>query len=474
MYGNVIDENIAITAEFIDFLHANNLYINLKNGDYGPDFPSRSSRLMLKELVEPLVDMYNNGILHLPSYTNTLGVKNISRIKVNAKRLGIYYKPAHELHLIWKDFVVDKRKATSIENWGYDNPSKSPIIKDKIRAVLTLRYGGIGNAVAEFRLKQIQTMLEKYGVTHNWAHSLLREQLKVKWLLTTGCDHNFKNPKVRAQIVQTWVCNYGVTNPMKCPDIVAKGIKTMWDRYQSKRFTGSETYKEARRSVNIRYDPLLSAVETPESDPDRTQKLLDALSSYSYSYKLSINARYNLFDFSVTSLPELELRKFVSNVLEDSDYDSIVYNATKAHGIRWSSYVDVYKCPPNDFPHRKTMELDILIKVNENYSVAIEMNGVSYHSIQGGVRPIHPEYHIVKRLLCQRNGIRLIGVMNFDFYDKDYRKRLGDLIKQCVDNPWSDEKLDMMRNCHREQYEVHTHQYKSANIQTMVILKLNS
>lgn len=81
MYGNVIDENIEISVEFIEFLHANNLYINLKNGDYGPDFPPRSSRLMMKELVKPLVDMYNNGILHLPTYTKTLGVKNIKLIK---------------------------------------------------------------------------------------------------------------------------------------------------------------------------------------------------------------------------------------------------------------------------------------------------------------------------------------------------------------------------------------------------------
>lgn len=460
MYGNVIDENIDITAEFIEFLHQNDFTINLKTGDYGDVTIPRSSRLMLKELVEPLVEMYNNGILHLPTYTKTLGVKNIKLIKNNAIRLGIPYKTNNELWDVWRDFVTAKRKATSIENWGYDNPSKSPIIKDKIRTILTLRYGGIGNAVAEFRLKQIQTMLEKYGVAHNWAHGILREALKMKWLLTTGYDHNFKNPKVRAQIIQTWVNNYGITNPMKCPDIVAKVDTTMWNRYKSKRFTGSEAYKEARRSVNTRYDRLLSAIETPEGDPERTQKLLDALSNYSYSYKLSINAQHKLFDFSVTSLPELELREFVSKVLEDSEYDSIVYNATKAHGIRWSSYVDVYKHPPNDFPHRKTMELDILIKVNENYSVAIEMNGVSYHSIQGGARPIHPEYHIVKRLLCQRNGIRLIGVMNFDFYNKEYRKQLGSLIKQCVDNPWSDEKHDMMRNCYREQYEVHTHQYK--------------
>lgn len=47
MYGNVIDEGIEITAEFIEFLHANNLFINLKTGDYGPNFPPRSSRLML-------------------------------------------------------------------------------------------------------------------------------------------------------------------------------------------------------------------------------------------------------------------------------------------------------------------------------------------------------------------------------------------------------------------------------------------
>ena len=167
MYGNVIDENIGITAEFIEFLHSNNLHINLKNGDYGPGFPPRSSRLMIKELVEPLIVMYNNGILHLPCYTKTLGVKNICLIKHNAKRLDIHCKTAQELRIIWRDFILEKSKATSIKNWGYDNPSKSPIIKDKIRQVLTARYGGIGNAVESIRLKYIETMLERYSVTHN-------------------------------------------------------------------------------------------------------------------------------------------------------------------------------------------------------------------------------------------------------------------------------------------------------------------
>lgn len=167
MYGNVIDEDIDITAEFIEYLRSNNLILNLKTSDYGPIFPKKNNKLMIKELVEPLVLMFNNGILHLPSYTKTLGVKNICMIKHNAKRLGVEYKSAKELFYIWKDFVSDKRKATCIENWGYDNPSKSPIIKEKIRQILTVRYGGIGNAVESIRLKHIQTMLELYGVTHN-------------------------------------------------------------------------------------------------------------------------------------------------------------------------------------------------------------------------------------------------------------------------------------------------------------------
>ena len=460
MYGNVIDEDIEITAEFIEYLHSNDLFINLKTGDYGPDFPPRSSRLMLKELVEPLIVMYNDGILHLPTYTKTLGVKNICMIKHNAKRLGVGCKSAKELFYIWKDFVSDKRKATCIENWGYDNPSKSPIIKDKIRHVLTARYGGIGNAVAAFRVKQIQTMLERYGVTHNWANGLLREQLKMKWLLTTGYDHNFKNPKVRAQIIQTWICNYGVTNPMKCPEIAAKAEATMIARYDAKRYSGSLLYKETRRNIDMRYDQLLSAIETPESDPDRTQKFLDALSNYSYGYRFTMNAQHNFYNPKTTSLPEIELRGFVSDILKDSDYINIEYNATDSHGIRWLSYVDVYHTPPSDFPHHRKMELDILIKVNDHYSVAVEMNGIHYHAIEGGEEPMHPEYHIVKRLLCQRNGIRLIGVMNFDFYNIEYRKRLGDFIKRCVDNPWSDDELGIMKNCYREQYEVCTHLYK--------------
>ena len=74
---------------------------------------------------------------------------------------------------------------------------------------------------------------------------------------------------------------------------------------------------------------------------------------------------------------------------------------------------------------------------------------------------MHPEYHIVKRLLCQRNGIKLIGVMNFEFYDKEYREFLRQLIKDSIKNPWNDEKLESMRKSYREQYEVSAHTYKA-------------
>lgn len=460
MNGNVIKENIELTADFINFLRDNQYVINLKTGDYGDIVIPRSSRLMLKELVAPIVRMYNNGTLHIPSFAKTLGVKDISLIKHNATRLGIHYKSNKELRSIWSEFETAKTKITSLKNWGYDNPAKAPAIKDKIRSVLTEKYGGIGNAVPLFRVKQTQTLLARYGVEHNWANGPLREALKEKWLRTNGYDHNFKNPAIRAKIVRTWVSNYGVTNPMQCPKIVAKGTETMIATYQAKRFIGSDAYKEQRRRIDIRYDKLLSAIELDKSDPTRTQKFVDALVNYSNTYKTSINAKYNFYKPQVTSLPELELRGFVDEILENSEYISVEYNATKSHGIRWESYVDVYKTPPTDFPHRRPMELDILVRVNDRYAVAIEMNGVRYHSISGGIRAMHPEYHIIKRLLCQRNGIRLIGVMNFDFYDGNYRKQLGDLIKHSVDNPWDDEKMDLMKRCVREQYEVHNHAYK--------------
>ena len=71
-------------------------------------------------------------------------------------------------------------------------------------------------------------------------------------------------------------------------------------------------------------------------------------------------------------------------------------------------------------------ELDIYLP---EYNIAIEFNGLWYHSIEAGCTK---EYHLQKSLLCRERGIRLIHI--YEFENLDEQKQLLKELILGVDN----------------------------------------
>lgn len=107
------------------------------------------------------------------------------------------------------EVVKERRKKTSIENWGVDNPSKSDIIKKRV----------------------IQTNKEKFGVEYPLQSKEIKDDLKNKFLEKWGVDNPSKLKIVREKAENTNLKKWGVKHAMQSDlikDKVKKGFLEKW------------------------------------------------------------------------------------------------------------------------------------------------------------------------------------------------------------------------------------------------------
>ena len=65
--------------------------------------------------------------------------------------------------------VVEKRKKTNLERYGYTNSSMNPEIKAKTQKTMNERFGGNAPACSKQVIEKIkQTNLERYGAEWQW------------------------------------------------------------------------------------------------------------------------------------------------------------------------------------------------------------------------------------------------------------------------------------------------------------------
>ena len=82
-------------------------------------------------------------------------------------------------------------------------------------------------------IKQLSesTMLEKYGVTHNWTHGEMRDKLESKWIEMYGVKNPLAAKEVRAKVKETMLEKYGVEYYTDSKDFKPKVKETMLERY---------------------------------------------------------------------------------------------------------------------------------------------------------------------------------------------------------------------------------------------------
>jgi len=314
-----------------------------------------------------------------------------------------------------KDCFVKKRKETSNENWGVDNPRKSKIINDKIQATIIEKYGEHYMNNEEIRNKFNNTMKKKYGV--NWAQ---------------------QNKEISSKSVETWSNNKNKEHIINKKNDILRN-KTEEEKLEinnKKLLTKIEKYGSIENYENVISDKIQNTLIKKElQNPNYKKDIADKRIN---SYKNTIiNKIKNGLEDNI---------KFISKELNKNGTDSILtFNCLKCNNyfninrqfffLRKNNKVNIcLKCNPI-LNGSSLSEKELLDFIIENYKgeiitntkliinpleldiylpdlkLAFEFNGLYWHSEEYKEK----NYHLDKTKKCLENGIQLFHIWEDDW-----------------------------------------------------------
>lgn len=156
----------------------------------------------------------------------------------------------------------EKKRATCIERYGSDNPSRVDEIKKKREATFMKKYG-VANPFQDAGVvkKSRETLLKKLGVDNPTKSPVVRAKVRETFMRNYGFDHWTKSPDMLDKVYafteemlekarETCLRRYGVDNPFKDAGINKKAKKSVMDRYGVENvFMLKEMQERARKSV---------------------------------------------------------------------------------------------------------------------------------------------------------------------------------------------------------------------------------
>lgn len=329
---------------------------------------------------------YTNDIKYIP-------ICNYTECNNNVKWQKSYYAEYCSTKCTSRS-TLEKRKKTCIEKYGFDNPSKSEIIKNKIK----------------------ETNLEKYGVDN---YSLTPEfslYIKEKWnenkedwleqrklnLEKYGYIYPFENNEILEKSKKTMYKKYGTCNPLQVPEINKKMKETNIKRYGTSSFLQKDISYEFldNRNNKMFFENLL-----------KNYSLKDLSTRFKISYSLLCQ---NLNKLGI------DIKKYYNNETE-------IYNYL-------NEQIDS-KIIRNDRKILNGKEIDIYIP---EYLLAIEHNGTYWHSDR---LISDKQYHLKKTLKCLENNIQLLHIFENEWKFK------RDILKSIINVKIKNTKKIYARNC---------------------------
>jgi len=300
----------------------------------------------------------------------------------------------------------NKNKSTCLKKYGVDNPQKNLQIQNKTRATNLERYGVEYTWMSEGVKDKIkQTNLERYGVEIPNRNEMVRDKIKQTNLERYGVENVFSNEAIKEKIKNTNIEKYGVLNPQQNENIQNKTRQTNLSRYGFVNPSMSISVKRKIKETNIERYSRIHPNQSHLSD-ETIKKLQDVewltdehhirgktLSQISKELNLPINAstlsRYfkknNIqVKYLYSSQPEQEIFDYIKSL------DLNMKILQRERGVLSDG-----------------TELDIYIPEKK---IAIEFNGLYWHSFDCQETPRERNRHKIKTDLCEELGIQLIQI----------------------------------------------------------------
>lgn len=262
--------------------------------------------------------------------------------------------------------------------------------------------------IDEVKKKRKESIKERFGVDNLYDAAGMKEKIS-SGINKFKKDNNVTNasqlPSIQEKIKSNNLKKYGVTHVMKLRKFSDKALNVKREKYNGK--TASESgirnrligihkgsYKNMMRVIEGKFEPLF----TEEDYVGRLWK------TYKFFCKMCNSSFEHTFNH-VTNIP----RCLVCNPLYSSKPEKELYDYL-VELLKDSSLVkrtDRELCAP--------YEVDILI---DSKKIAIEFNGIYYHSYDK-LETIHEKnYHLMKTEMCNEKHFHLIHIFENEWNEK--------------------------------------------------------
>jgi len=272
------------------------------------------------------------------------------------------------------------------EKYGVDNPFKSEAVQEKIKETLFDRYGVEDfNKIEGISKRKIdglkKTNLERYGVEDAaklyWSVEKRKETFNEKF----DGGHPLRDGEVMAKLKETNLKKYGVENTFQIEDIRKKRNSSV----------NEKTYKHLIELMDGKFEALFD------------QKDYHGRLGCEYEFKCC----KCLSNFKCT---------FSSSIITPRCYKCEPYNKSKAE----IEIADFLKEQNINFKNntRKIIspyELDFYISEKE---IAIEFNGLYWHSYDQKETKEEKNYHLMKTDSCREKNIHLLHIFESEWNEK--------------------------------------------------------
>ena len=323
--------------------------------------------------------------------------------------------------------IQNRIKSTNVKRYGVDRPAQNTEIKKKIfescKQTLISKYGVDSIAKADFiKEKKIKNCLEKYGVEFVTQLDSVKEKKKETCLKKYGVDHQSKNESVKRKIVES--------NKQTC--LKKYGVSTIFQTNELKEI-----------NYELSQDKLWKTIL---SWKDFVKPLFDRndLAGYNKEYLWKCSKCENEFNSTIHSTRIELFNQRIPRCLK-------CYPILSGTSKKEQELVDFCKSfYPNLIEHDRQLikpyELDIVIP---ELHLAIEFNGVYWHSIEAGTPP---GYHLMKTELCEAKNYRLIHIWE-DEWSESLKLKLKAVLEQ-KEEINSEKKLDHSWFKFNKEYEL--------------------
>lgn len=247
----------------------------------------------------------------------------------------------------------------------------------------------------------------KYGVENVQQISEVREKTKQTCKKRYGTEYSIASEKVRQKIVDRNIEKYGVAYPMQSEELKKHYTQAIIDKYGVDNIAKSELIQAKSRHTRKRN------IET-RYDTTGYVSVGSVANKYGQGW-------YHFRDQLNISIVKFGMYSYIS--IEDEEKAKQYFN-THFEGHKSYLEYDVLNFIKSIYdgniisPTKKIiapLELDIYIPEKK---LAIEVNGLFYHSSIGGCKD--KLYHFTKSKMCENLGIRLIHIYESEWYnDRD-------------------------------------------------------